>query len=225
MQWATQQCVDAKGVAKAKLAWKERNAVPVTAKAAKDMRPTGRGGFGTAQQQQGGRGAPPPGAFIPTFARIAVPQCGHRHCCCFDEEDASNLRKTTCFPAYVRVEVSKPTALACGGIPVNGGCKLNFSPVPRWIPMAHRTSPMHKPGWRRDRTHYCRARRSWGRSGAAAAGQRQGDRAGAAAARRRREQQLRARVGAHCLAAAHRHAREEVRHALLAAYGSETVYY
>ena len=48
-------------MAKAKRAWKERNAVPVTAKAAKDMRPTGRGGFGTGQQQQGRGGAAPPG--------------------------------------------------------------------------------------------------------------------------------------------------------------------
>ena len=60
----------------------------------------------------------------------------------------------------------------------------------------------------------CRAGRSRGRGGEAAVRQRQGHPAGAAAAGRRRQQQLRARVGAHRLAAAHRHAREEVRWAL-----------
>ena len=42
--WAALQ-----GVAQAKQAWKKRNAVPVTTKEAKDMRPTGRGGFGVGQ--------------------------------------------------------------------------------------------------------------------------------------------------------------------------------
>jgi len=69
------------GVAKAKRAWKERNAVPITAKAAKDMRPTGRGGFGTAQQQQGRGGAPPPGGMLPpslqVVSRSNQPQCNH----------------------------------------------------------------------------------------------------------------------------------------------------
>ena len=62
----------AQGVAQAKLAWKQRNAVPQTTKAAKDMRPTGRGGFGTAQQQGGRGGVPPPGVVmtLDALARI-----------------------------------------------------------------------------------------------------------------------------------------------------------
>lgn len=44
----------AQGITKAKLAYKKRNAVPVTKKDAKDQRPTGRGGFGMGR----GRDAP-----------------------------------------------------------------------------------------------------------------------------------------------------------------------
>ena len=74
-RWRITPWSRAQGVAKAKRAWKERNAVPVTAKAAKDMRPTGRGGFGTAQQQQGRGGAQPPGVLWPAFL-LSAAKCG-----------------------------------------------------------------------------------------------------------------------------------------------------